>query len=223
MGAFVGLIKKDLTVVLRRKETFVSMVFFAILILFIMNMAIGMGEKISPDMAAGILWVAVLFSSISGLGSTFSMEKTNRCIDGLLISPVHSATVFLAKMTVNLAFLSLAEMIIVPLFLVLYGNHVQSLHLSLLLIILLLNLGLTSIGTLISGITAGSRRNDVLLPILLFPVITPLIAFTIKATGALFAGAPFQEYAPWLKLTAAFALIFSTAGYFLFEYVLREN
>ena len=223
MGAFIGLIKKDLTLEIRRKETLVSMVFFAILLLFIMNMAIGMTGKITADMAAGILWIAILFSSVFGLGRTFAMEKSNRSIDGLLISPTSASSVFLAKMTVNFAFMSISEFIIVPLFFVLYGAHVPFFNLSLILIILLVNLGLSSVGTLISGVAAGSSRNDVLLPVLLFPIITPLLAFTIKATGALFGGSPYQDYAPWLNLMAAFALIFSSAGYFLFGYVLREN
>jgi heme exporter protein B len=223
MGAFTGLIKKDLTLELRKKETLVSMVFFAILLLFIMNMAIGMSGRITPDMAAGVLWIAILFSSIFGLGRTFAMERSNRCIDGLLVSPARPSSVFLAKMIVNLAFLVMAEMIILPIFFVLYGSHIQSIHFSLVLITMLLNLGLSSVGTLISGITAGSTRNEVLLPILLFPLITPLIAFTIKATGALFGGIPFDEYAPYLNLMAAFALIFSTAGYNLFGYILKEN
>jgi heme exporter protein B len=223
MGVFTGLIRKDLTLELRKKETLVSMVFFAILLLFIMNMAIGLSGKITSDMAAGTLWIAVLFSSVFGLGRTFAMERSNRCIDGLLVSPARPSSVFMAKMTVNLAFLTIAEMIILPIFFVLYGSHIQSIQLPLVLITVILNLGLSSVGTLISGITAGSSRNEVLLPILLFPLITPLLAFTIKATGVLFGGASFEDYEPWLYLMAAFALIFSTAGYYLFGYILEEN
>ena len=223
MGATLVILRKDLLIEIRRKDSVISMIFFGILLLFVMNMAIGIGRKVDPELAAGILWISILFSSVLGLGRTFSLEKTNRCIDGLLVSPVAPSSVFVAKNLVNLSFMPISEAVIIPVFFALYGDNITVRLAPLLATVLLLNFGFSSVGTLFSGITAATSRNEVLLPLLLFPVITPLIAFTVKATGEIFAGVPFGEYSSWLRLMAAFGLIFSCAGYLLFDYVMKEN
>lgn len=223
MGTSLAILRKDLLIEVRRKDSVISMVFFGILLLFVMNMAIGIGRRVDPELAAGILWISILFSSVLGLGRTFALEKVNRCIDGLLISPVAPSSVFVAKNLVNFSFMIMSEAVIIPVFFALYGDNINVKLAPLLVIVLLLNFGFSSVGTLFSGITAATRRNEVLLPLLLFPVITPLVAFTVKATGDLFSGVTFGEYSSWLRLMAAFGLIFSAAGYLLFDYVMKEN
>ena len=223
MGATLVILKKDILIEVRKKDSVISMIFFGILLLFIMNMAIGIGRKVDPELASGILWISILFSSVLGLGRTFSLEKANRCIDGLLASPVAPSSVFVAKTAANFSFMLISEAVIIPVFFALYGENITASLLPLLAIVVFLNFGFSSVGTLFSGITAATGRNEVLLPLLLFPVITPLVAFTVKATAQMFAGSPFGEYSAWLRLMAAFGLIFSCAGFFLFDYVMKEN
>ncbi len=217
------ILKKDLVIELRRKDSVISMVFFGILLLFVMNMAMGMGRRVDPEMASGILWISILFSSVLGLGRTFYLEKANRCIDGLLISPIRPTSVFLAKSAANFTFMVLSEAVIIPVFFALYGGNMTIDPVPLFAVVFLMNFGFSVVGTLFSAITAATGRNEVLLPLLLFPVITPLVAFTVKATSDIFAGVPFAEYSSWLNFMAAFGLIFSCAGYFMFTYVMREN
>ena len=213
----------DLQLELRRREALVSMLFFGFLVLVILNIAMGVGRRLEPSMSAGILWVAIIFSSVLGLNRVFSHESENRCIDGLLLSPVDPGTIFLAKMGVNFIFMTVAELILIPLFFALYGTGVPGgLHMFV-FIVLLLNIGFSSVGTLISAISSGTRRGDIILPILLFPVLIPLVAATVKSTGELFGGSGVERYSQWLYLTGAFDLIFFGSSYLLFEYVIREG
>jgi len=93
----------------------------------------------------------------------------------------------------------------------------------LIVVVLFVNLGFSTVGTLFSAITAGTRRNEVLLPLLLFPVITPLIALAVKVTGSIFEEVPYQEYSSWLYIIISFGFIFSGVGYLLFEYIIKEG
>jgi heme exporter protein B len=87
----------------------------------------------------------------------------------------------------------------------------------------LVNLGFSTTGTLISAISAGTRRNEVLLPILLFPLILPLTVLAVKATTAALAAKPFAVVLEQLEPMAAFCIIFTTAGYLLFPFAIRED
>ncbi len=217
------IIKKDLLTELRKRESLVSMIFFGFLILVILNIAAGVDRKLDISVSGGILWVAIVFSAVLGLNRLFSQENENRCIDGLLLSPVQPESIFLAKVTVNFIFMLLAEFVLIPLFFVLYDVEFTRYLPGLVVVVLFLNLGFSSVGTLISAISSGTRKAEVILPILLFPVLIPLITAAVKATGELFGGDAAESYSKWLYLTGAFDLIFFGSSYLLFEHVIKEK
>ncbi len=222
MSGFWLILQKDLHAEFRKPESVISMVFFGFLLLVILNLAIPLGSEISSETGAGILWVAITFSSILGLNRTMSQEKENRCMDGLLLSPVSIEEFFAAKMVVNVVLMLLAECSIVPLFFILYGDSFfQSLPM-LVLVVLLANIGFAAIGTLFSAITAGTSRNEALLPLLFYPLVIPLISITVKVTSMIFQGAVIKDYSSWLYVMLAYGCIFTGLGFLLLGHVVRE-
>ena len=217
------LLGKDLRVELRKKESLVSMAFFGALILVILNIATGIGKQIDAETGAGVLWVAVLFSSVLGLGRVFAREQENGCVAALLISPASPGEIYTAKALVNFVLMVLSELVLVPVFYVLFGSQLSFNPLTILPILLLVNLGFSTTGTLVSAISAGTRRNEVLLPILLFPLLLPLMALAVKATSGALAAKPFAALLDQLEPMAAFCIIFTAAGYLLFPFAIRED
>jgi len=217
------LLGKDLRIELRKKESLVAMAFFGALILVLMNIASGVGKQVDVESGAGILWVAILFSSVLGMGRVFAREKENGCVAALLISPISPGEVFIAKALVNFSLMLLSQLILVPVFFVLFGTNFSGGPIALIPILLLVNLGFSSAGTLISSISAGTRRNEVLLPILLFPLILPLTALAVKATAGALAARPLSELSGQLEPMIAFCLIYSAAGYLLFPFSIKED
>ncbi len=222
MRGFLLILRKDLHAEFRRPESLVSMVFFGFLLLVILNLAIPMGSEISSETGAGILWVAITFSSILGLSRTMSRERENRCIDGLLLSPVSIEALFCAKMAMNFVLMLIAECSIIPLFFILYGDSfLQSLPM-LVLVVVLANTGFAAIGTLFSAITAGTDRNEALLPLLFYPLVIPLISITVKVSSLIFQGAAPGEYSSWLYVMVAYGCIFTGLGVLLLSHIVRE-
>ncbi|NOY13438.1 MAG: ABC transporter permease [Deltaproteobacteria bacterium] len=217
------LLGKDLRIELRKKESLVSMAFFGTLILVMLNIANGIGRQVDAETGAGILWVAIIFSSVLGLGRVFAREKENGCVAALLLSPVTAGEIYLAKTLVNFTLMLLAELVLVPVFYVLFGAQLNAAPLTLLPILLLVNLGFSTTGTLVSAISAGTRRNEVLLPILLFPLILPLTALAVKATSGALAAKPLTALLDQLEPMAAFCVVFTAAGYLLFPFAIRED
>jgi len=111
----------------------------------------------------------------------------------------------------------------VPVFYVLFGPGLRGGVGLLAAPLLAVDLGFSSAGTLLSAVAAGTRRNEVLLPILLFPLTLPLAVLGVKATAAALAGAPWADVADLCGPLAAFAVIYATAGYLLFPHVMREG
>ncbi|WP_457575058.1 heme exporter protein CcmB [Desulfolithobacter sp.] len=216
------IVTKDLRAELRRPESLISMVFFGFLLLVVLNLAIPLGTEVAPETGAGILWVAITFAFVLGLARTMSREKENRCLDGLLLSPLTAESLFGAKMVVNLVLLLLAELSIIPLFFILYGDSALHSLVMFIVVVLLANTGFAATGTLFSAITAGTSRNEALLPLLFYPVIIPLVSITVKATGMIFLGAAMAEYVSWLYVMAAYGLIFTGLGVLLFGHIITE-
>ena len=59
---------KDVTVELRARERVNAMLFFAALVLFIFNFALGPDREKLREVAPGLLWLAFLFTGMLGLG-----------------------------------------------------------------------------------------------------------------------------------------------------------
>ena len=79
-----------------------------------------------------------------------------------------------------------------------------------------------SLGTLFSGITAGTRMGETLLPVLLFPLLVPLVAFGASSTASLLAGFPPAAVYGSLRILAAFSLLAIVSGVGLFRFIVEE-
>lgn len=198
------------------------MCLFSFLVLIIFNFAFGSSLKFDRGITAGILWVAFVFSGLTGLGRSFSMERDRGTLQGLILCPVSPWTIFLAKLIGLFLFTAFMEIITIFIFAILYNTTVLPFLVPLGLIILLGTLGFTAIGTFFSAISATAKARDVLLSILFFPISVPVIIASVKATEIILNGKSFQTVFPWLKILIAFDLIFLLVSYLTFEYIMEE-
>ncbi|MBI1950963.1 MAG: heme exporter protein CcmB, partial [Acidobacteria bacterium] len=114
------------------------------------------------------------------------------------------------------------EAILVPIAVVMFNFRFSG-RIALAILALVLNtVGFAAVGTLFSAMTTRTRRGELLLPLLLFPAAVPVALAAVKTTSHLFAGRPFERYASWVALSAAYDLIFLAAAVLLFDYVLEE-
>lgn len=216
------LYRKDLRIELRKKESLVSMAFFGVLVLVTLSVAVGGGRQVAPEVGAGILWVAALFAGVLGLGRVFSRERENGCVAALLVSPMEPSSVFVAKGLVNLTLMTLSQVVLVPVFFALFGQGLSGGLAAVVPSLLLLDVAFSSAGTLLSAVAAGTRRNEVLLPILLFPLLLPVVVVGVKVSGAALGAPADSTTLGAIEPLAAFCLIYSVAGYLLFPFAVRE-
>ena len=215
------LLWKDLLLELRRREGLLAMFFFGILLLFIFHFAFDVTAEKATEMAPGLLWLALVFAGTLGLMQLFQPERENRCLEALLLSPIDPAAIFLAKVLFNLILMVLLEIVIFPLFWVLFNLTLWERLPSLFLYGLLGTIGFCALGTLFSAITLSARGREILLPLLLLPLMIPVILGTIRGMEIVLRAGDFQESLPWLRLLIGFDVIFLTAGILVFEWVIE--
>jgi len=213
---------KDVTVELRARERVNAMLFFAALVLFIFNFALGPDQEKLREVAPGLLWLAFLFTGMLGLARSFQAERENECFEELLLTPGDRESIYYGKLAGTVLFMVMAEALILPLFGILYNLDIWRHLPSLALVAFLGTVGFSAVGTLLAAMTAHLRAREVMLPLLLFPLTVPVILGSVRATEAILAGEGLAGVSHWLKLLVGFDVIFLVVSPLVFEFVLEE-
>ena len=213
---------KDLSAELRSRELISAMLVFALLVILIFNFALDLdpAARREPTITAGVLWVIFVFAGTLGLNRSMAVEKDRGCMDGLLLAPVDRSAIYFGKVLGNLIFMLMVEIIVLPIYSLLY--NVNLFNPGLLLVILLGSIGYVAVGTLLAAMAVQARTRDILLPILLFPVVLPVILAAVKASTGFLDGSEMELIRPWLNLLIAYDIIFSAVAFMVFDYVVEE-
>jgi heme exporter protein B len=216
------LLCKDLRLELRRRESLLTMFFFGALLLFVFHFSFDLAPDTIFEMAPALLWLAFLFTGTLGLAQLFQSERENHCLDALLLAPLDRGAMFLAKTCFNLLLMLAVELVVIPLFWVLFALPLWNLLPQLFLVTLLGTVGFCSLGTLLSAMTLRARARELLLPLVLFPLMIPVLLATIRLMENILRGGGLGDAAPWLRLLLGFDVIFLTLGVLVFDWVIES-
>ena len=217
-----NIVKKDITTELRAKEAVIAMLVFGLMVIVIFSFAFHFGAHEQTEIAPGLLWVAFTFAGILGLNHSFAAEYENNCLQGMMLAPIPRSVIYIGKLTSNVIFMLLAELIILIFFIVLFDVRFTGRWHLLLLTMLMGTLGFAIVGTMFSAISSGTRMRIFLLPILQFPIVVPAIISAVEATSVLLEEDSLIGFYDWIKLLLVFNVIFFTVCVLLFEYILEE-
>lgn len=215
------LLGKELRLEFRTRELLNTTVVFALVVVVLFSFAFSPTADESRRWGPGLLWLAFLFAGSLMLNPSFAREQINDTLDALRLAPISSFAILLGKMVANFIFMAVAEIILVPIFGVLYNVSLGGVIGRLALVLALGTLGLVITGTVFSAISARARMRELLLPLLLLPILTPLLIACVEATSALFSIEP-ELNTTWLAFLAGFDVVFLTASWLLCDYLLEE-
>lgn len=222
LHAALVIARKDLLIELRSRSVILSALAFALLALTIFFFAWDPTAVASVDLAPGVLWVIFTFVGLLALHRSFGVEQPTRAIDALLGSPVDREAIFLGKLLANLVFLLLVELVTIPAAAILYNVSLHGIVLPLAGIALLAALGLVAIGTLFAAMAVNTRLAELLLPLLALPFFVPVILPAAQASARLMSGRAVSEVAAYIKLLAAFDVVFLVVCMLAYPYTLEE-
>lgn len=218
--AVTAIVQKDFSSEFRSRELLSAMLVFSLLVILIFNFALELDIKVRQSVTSGVLWTTFAFAGTLGLNRSMAVEKDRGCMDGLLLAPVDRSAIYFGKAISNLAFMLLVEIIVLPIYSLLY--NINLFQPGLLLVILLGSIGYSAVGTLLAAMSVQTRTRDVMLPILLFPIAIPALLAAVKASNGFLNGADFSEILVPLNLLIVYDLIFIALPLMFFEYVVEE-
>ncbi len=221
LRAVLAVLRKDLRIEWRTKESLASFVVLGVLLVVIFSVAFDPAPEDAPRLAPSVLWAAFVFTGLLGIQRGFVLERENDCLGGLLASPLDPAALYLGKLGANVVLLGVMQALVVPLVAILLRADVGPVLPALLLVLALGNLGFASLATLFAAMTVRARAREVMLPVLLLPLLVPVLIGGVKATEAALGGGLGAAAGP-LGVLAAFDAIFLVAGILLFEQVIRD-
>jgi heme exporter protein B len=221
--AVATLLRKELLVELRTLESVPAMSLFAVTTFVVFHFALNRGS-VEGDLAAGILWVTLLFAAILGVNRLFVADAEQGGFDAFLLAPVDRSAMLIAKQLTLLAYLLVLELVAVPAFsLLLLGPSLGTALPSLLAPLALGDLGVAAVGTLVAALAVRTRARDLLGPLLSLPLFVPIVIGCARASAPLLA---FSHRAAlpgrWLLTLGLYDLVFGLIAYALFDFLLED-
>jgi len=215
------LLGKELRLEFRTRELLSATIVFALVIVVLFSFAFDPTAAESRRYGPGLLWISFLFAGSLMLNPSFARERLNDTMDALRMAPISPFAILSAKTLANFIFMSLVEVVLVPVFSVLYNVSLSGVLAQLILVLVLGTIGLTVTGTVFSAISSHARLRELLLPLLLLPILTPLLIAAVEATASLFVEQPELDRT-WVALLAGFDIVFLTASWLLCDYLIEE-
>ena len=170
--------------------------------------------------AAGLFWIAVLLSVVLAVQRSFAVESADSARDGLRLSGLDPAGIFLGKGAAIVAQLLVLEALLTAGVALLFGARLTG-GLVLFTTCVAASIGLGAVGVVYGVLSSGVRVKETLLPLLLLPVAAPVLLGATKAWNAALAGTPGQA-GVWLSVLAVFAVLYVAIGTVAFGPLLED-
>lgn len=209
LGDVAALARKDLRLELRARDTLPAMALFVVATLVVFHFALPGGA--SEDAAYGLLWVALVFTALLGLGRAWSPESEAGALDGLVLATSDRSAIWLGKALATLAFLVAAEIVALPAFALFFAP----LDGPALAGVALASIGICAVGSLVSAMAAAARGREVLLPLLFLPLAIPLVVGGVGSSVS-------PEPGAYLAFLGLYDGVFAILSWAAFEYVVTE-
>src|SRR6202011_815165 len=212
------LLGKELRSEFRSRELLTTTIVFILIVLVLFSFTFDPMSDEARRFGSGLLWLAFLFAASLMLQPCFLREQNNDTLSALRLSINDPFAIFLAKLAANTLFLLFTQVLLLPVFSVLYNVPVLAAFPQLVLVMFMGSLGLSVTGTALSAISAQARMRELLLPLLLLPLLTPVLVASTQVTVGLLDVSPFMEW-KGLGFLVTFDVVFLTVLWLFGEYL----
>ncbi len=199
---FLDLIFRDLKLAFRQLGDIFSVLFFFIIVVSLFPLGIGADLDLLKKIAAGIIWVAALLSTMLSLNKLFANDFSDGSLEQLMLLPTSLSVVAFAKIVSHWLISGLPLAIFSPILGIQFNLSGEELWV-LVLSLLLGTPALSAIGAIGSALTIGLKSSSVLLSLLILPLYIPILIFGAGAIDSAISG---MQYSAHLSLISAITL-----------------
>jgi heme exporter protein B len=221
MGAVGAIFQKELRVEFRNKQTIVTYLLLAFLILTSFRFAFSSFDKTATEIAAPIIWITIFFAGMFSLTPVYKREVDESTKEGLLLAPIPHSAVYVGKLLASLLVVFGLELFTLMLFFVFFPYDLPDM-LALMTILVLGTFGFVALGSIISAISSQLSQAGVMLMVLTIPLLLfTVVLSAVSATSEIFGGAGLADVNEEVRFLAVFALVFIATGYLLIDFILE--
>ena len=221
MKSVFAIAAKDLRSELRGKEAINASVSFALVILLIFSFAFEPTAAETRAIAGGLLWIAYAFAGALILNRSFARELQHDCLDAVVASPVPGWALFLGKALASFVLLFAIECLCLPVFGIFYDVRWYRAFWPLMLVMVLGTWAMTVLGVSLGALTVNIRLRELMLPLLLYPALSPALMASMTLTTSLMTGGALTgDNTAWVRVLVGFDIIFTALSLTLIEFVL---
>lgn len=213
---------KDLYSEWKTRQVLTTMIIFAGLVIVVSSFAFDPTNNTTKAVIPGAIWIIIVFSGILGLNRSFVSEQKNDNMHALLTAPLDAASIYLGKFLANFIMLLIVEIVAIPFLFLLFDFREMGSFPYFILVLFIGSFGFVAIGTFLAALAANSRSSEMLLPIMLFPLVSPILIGAVQATKIILTNIDKLPNAiSWIQLIGGYNVIFFVLCVLLFEYVLE--
>jgi heme exporter protein B len=151
---------------------------------------------------------------------SFTIETADGAGDTLRMSSLDPAGIFLGKAVAIALPLYILQVVLGGFAVLFFPTHITN-PAQLVVTCFLATIGLVTVGTCHGALSAGLRSRDTLLPLLYFPIVTPVLLGAVKATQDALSSAVGDGWS-WVQLLMVFAVVYTAVGILMFGSLLEE-
>jgi len=214
---------KDLSNELKTKQTIGMMVIFSSLVILIFSFAFDPTNNMVKAVIPGLVWLITVFSGVLGLNRSFLSEHENDALTGLRSAPIDPASIYLGKVLANFTLVTAVQLVSIPVLFILFDYRFFGKISWFILVVVIGTLGFIIIGTFLAALSANAKNSEMLLPVLLLPLLSPLMIAAVQATRIILENETITDAVSWLRLMSAYDLLFLAACFFLFEFIMEGS
>lgn len=212
---------KDIRIELQSRVATMQVAPYAVLVLLLFGFAFDQNHALLAQAAPGLFWVAVLLCSLLAVQRSYAIEAADGAADGLRLSGLDPAGIFLGKAAAVAAQLVALEVVLGVGVVVLFGTHLRDPAL-LLLSAAAATVGLAAAGTVYGMIASGLRVRETLLPLLILPVVAPVLLGATQCWMAALGSSTTDGW-KWLSLLGSFGAIYVALGVLSFSTLVEDT
>lgn len=214
---------KDLSNEIKTKQTIGMMVIFSSLVVLIFSFAFDPTNNMVKAVIPGLVWLITVFSGILGLNRSFLAEHENDALTGLRSAPIDPSSIYLGKVLANFILVSAVQLVSIPVLFLLFDYRFFGKVSWFILVVIIGTLGFIIVGTFLAALAANAKNSEMLLPVLLLPLLSPLLIAGVQAARIILENEVIGDAASWIRLMAAYDLLFLAACFFLFEFIMEGS
>ena len=204
---FIAHVKRDILTNSRSLIDLISIVGFMILIIILFPLGLGPIQEKLNIVSNAVIWVGLILAIMPSLEKLLQKDFENGWLDQIATSPIPLEIVMLSKGISYWLFILIPLIITSPIFAILLDMDLKNIP-WLVISISAGSLAISLIGLSGSALILGARRGNILLPILIIPLMTPILIFGVGVNEAIRINAsPYGNLYLLLALTLVYLVI----------------